>query len=119
MAGEYDAHEGHRALDQRRLFVTDVSQARVLDERSCAPGGVMRRHQYSESFPFCARHATQRIDFEPCLRCRIDLLETKLAGAEQLVRAQQVLLEDIAPKVLSLGDTLTELFGSTIVRNKR
>jgi len=118
VAGDYlRANARYHATSNRQQWQPHVAsheQATAYDELANAPGGVTRKtlrhaHGLGESYPYCALHPRQRIDAEPCLRCRIDVLELKLAGAERLLGGLQMTLADVAPIVLSLNDALTTL----------
>jgi len=103
----------HHVTDQRAYVLND-EQARSFDAAVAAPGGVLRKRMrlargVEHTFPYCGLHPTQRIDTEPCLRCRIAVLETKLASAERTVDSLQSALRDLTPKILSLGDALAAL----------
>ena len=98
--------------DQRRAFVVRETYAHALDAAAKPPGGVLRRVAHlaantRESYPYCATHQRQRIDAEPCQRCRIAVLELALGEERRRVAAMSRVLDDMVPRVLSLSDTLS------------
>lgn len=114
-AGDYLlTNARYHSCQRRRPYVASSQQADEFDALAAAPGGVARKtqrhtHGFGESYPYCARHLHQRIDAEPCLRCRVDLLELKLTGAERELGGLKSTLEDVAPKLLSLNDAVMTL----------